>query len=61
MKTVLLIGGVLAVAIGLLWAGQGSGLVHWPASSMMISQIKVTYYGGALALAGWLAIRWSRR
>ncbi|WP_309661020.1 hypothetical protein [Sphingomonas sp.] len=33
MKTILLITGVLAVLMGLLWIGQGLGYIHWPASS----------------------------
>ena len=61
MKTVLLILGVLALAVGLLWVGQGTGLVAWPASSFMISQIRWAYYGGALALLGLVVIWWSRR
>lgn len=61
MKTVLLIVGVLAVAMGLLWVGQGTGYVHWPASSFMISQIRWAYYGGALAVAGLIAIVIARR
>ena len=35
-----LIAGFLALAIGLLWIGQGTGVIAWPASSFMISQIQ---------------------
>jgi uncharacterized membrane protein len=61
MKTVYLIVGIVALAMGLLWIGQGTGMVHWPASSFMISQIKCAYYGGALAVIGLIAIWFSRR
>ena len=36
MKTALLLIGVIAVLVGLLWIGQGTGTVRWPASSFMI-------------------------
>ena len=61
MKTVFLLVGVLMLAMGLLWVGQGTGLVHWPQTSFMISQIRWAYYGGALAAVGLAIIWWSRR
>ena len=60
-KVLLLVLGVLALASGLLWIGQGTGHVHWPASSFMINQIRWAYYGAALALCGLIAIVISRR
>jgi hypothetical protein len=53
--------GIAALVIGLLWIGQGTGYVNWPRSSFMISQIQWAYYGGALVLAGILALLLSRR
>ncbi|WP_262984903.1 hypothetical protein [Sphingomonas daechungensis] len=38
MKAVHLALGIFAVLMGLLWIGQGAGLVNWPASSFMIDQ-----------------------
>jgi uncharacterized membrane protein len=61
MKTLMLIVGVLALAMGLLWIGQGSGYVHWPASSFMINQVKWAYYGMATAVIGIGLIWYSRR
>ena len=61
MKTLMLILGVIAVAMGLLWVGQGTGYVHWPATSFMISQMKWAYYGGGLAVVGLILIWMSRR
>jgi len=61
MKTLLTIVGIIAMAMGLLWMGQGSGYVAWPASSFMISQVQWVYYGGATALIGLLLIIFARR
>ena len=36
MKTVLTIVGVLLLAAGLLFAGQGAGIIDWPSSSFML-------------------------
>lgn len=44
--------GLLALLIGLLWIGQGTGLISWPRSSFMISQMPWAYYGAALAAVG---------
>jgi hypothetical protein len=40
MRTALLISGIFTLLIGLPWIGQGTGLVAWPQSSFMISQIQ---------------------
>lgn len=53
--------GVLTLAIGLLWIGQGFGLILWPASSFMLTQEIWALWGALLALAGAGLIRWSRR
>ena len=56
MRKVLLIIGFLALAIGLLWIGQGTGLIAWPASSFMIKQTQWAWYGAALAALGLILI-----
>ncbi len=61
MKTVLLILGVLAVLVGLLWVGQGAGWIHWPASSFMIDQRPWITRGVILAVVGVVLILLSRR
>lgn len=62
MKTTLTVIGFLLLAMGLLWAGQGAGIIRWPAESFMISQRQWVYYGGATALVGLvLAIIGARR
>jgi hypothetical protein len=61
MKTPLLFIGIIVLASGLLFAGQGSGYIRWPASSFMISQSDWIYYGGGMAVVGLLFIiiaRW---
>ena len=61
MKTLLLIVGIAAVLMGLLWACQGAGLVHWPASSFMLDQRPWIARGAILAAAGVVLILLSRR
>ena len=56
MRAVLLILGILALLIGLLWIGQGTGTINWPQSSFMISQMQWAYYGAALAVVGLILI-----
>jgi hypothetical protein len=52
MKTALTVIGFLLLAMGLLWTGQGAGIIRWPAESFMISQTQWIYYGGATAVVG---------
>jgi len=52
--------GVLALLMGLLWIGQGFGIVRWPASSFMIDMRPWALRGIALALVG-LALIWFGR
>ncbi|MDB5632867.1 MAG: hypothetical protein JWR49_1722 [Tardiphaga sp.] len=52
--------GLLAFLIGLLWIGQGTGLVAWPRSSFMISQVQWAWYGAGLAAFG-LGLMWLAR
>ena len=61
LRGLLLIVGILAVAMGLLWVGQGTGLVMWPASSFMLADAQWAIYGAILAAVGvgliWLGAR----
>ena len=52
MRRALAIIGVLMVAMGLLWVGQGLGYIHWPASSFMLDQRPWAVRGALLAIAG---------
>lgn len=61
MKIVMMIVGIAAVFMGLLWVGQGTGLVHWPASSFMLDQRPWATRGAILAIVGVVLILLSRR
>ena len=61
MKTFLLVLGVLAILIGLLWMGQGSGYIPWPKSSFMIDQRPWIWWGLLLAAVGVAVVVLSRR
>ena len=52
MKSLLTLIGLLMLAAGVLFMGQGSGYIPWPAESFMISQTRWVYYGGAIAIVG---------
>jgi len=60
-KTILNIIGVIAILVGLLWIGQGTGIVRWPASSFMIDMTPWALRGAALAVAGLAALLYARR
>lgn len=61
MKMAFMVAGILALLMGLLWMGQGAGLIRWPAESFMIDTSVWTLWGALLALVGagliWLGRR----
>jgi hypothetical protein len=61
LRTALMILGVLATLMGLLWIGQGLGYVHWPESSFMLDQRPWADRGAALAVIGLLIVLVARR
>jgi hypothetical protein len=61
MKGAILVGGILAILIGLIWVGQGTGYFPYPASSFMIDQMPWAYRGAVLAALGLVAVVVSRR
>jgi hypothetical protein len=61
MNAFVMLLGIVILAMGLLFVGQGSGYIPWPASSFMISQIRWVYYGAAIAIAGVLLIVFAAR
>ena len=61
MRRLLLIVGLLLLAVGLLWIGQGTGVVAWPKTSFMIDQIQWAGYGAALGAIGLILIWQSQR
>src|SRR5205807_7574866 len=56
MARALLIVGFLALAVGLLWIGQGTGAFPWPRSSFMINQLQWAGYGAVLGAVGLILI-----
>ena len=60
IRATLLIGGILAALIGLVWVGQGSGYFPYPSTSFMINEIPWVYRGVTLAVAGLIAVVVSR-
>ena len=60
-RPAVLVIGIIAVLIGLLWIGQGTGYFPYPASSFMIDQRPWITRGAGLAIVGLLLILASRR
>jgi len=60
-RPVLLAVGCVAVLMGLVWIGQGSGYFPYPASSFMIDQTPWISRGILLAIVGLVAVGVSRR
>jgi hypothetical protein len=61
LRVALLVVGLLAILIGLVWAGQGTGYFPYPASSFMINQMPWLYRGIGLAVLGVVTVAVSRR
>ena len=62
MPIILRIIGMAAFFMGLLWIGQGAGLIMWPASSFMLAQRQWMLWGAGLALPGAILVwRTTRR
>ena len=57
----LLLLGILLLAAGLLFVGQGWGVIRWPAGSFMMDETRWIYYGAAIAVVGLVLIILSRR
>jgi hypothetical protein len=61
MGRAFLIVGFVALAIGLLWIGQGTGAIDWPKSSFMINQLQWAGYGAVLGAIGLMLIWQGKR
>jgi hypothetical protein len=61
MRVILLIVGVFALLAGILFALQGSGVVHWPSDSFMLDQSVWRTRGIVIAIAGAAIILIARR
>jgi hypothetical protein len=51
----------MAILVGVIWIGQGTGYFPYPRSSFMINDMAWAYYGIALAVLGLVAVGVSRR
>ena len=61
MRKALLVIGIIATLLGLVWIGQGTGYFPYPKESFMISQMSWAYRGIVLAVVGLGLIWFSRR
>ena len=61
MKAVLMLIGIVAIIAGLLFAGQGAGIINWPSSSFMINSTQWILYGLVLAGIGLVLIGLAQR
>ncbi len=61
MKVLLLLLGIVFLLAGLLFAGQGAGIINWPQSSFMVNSTEWILYGLILAGAGLVLIGLSSR
>ena len=61
LRPILMVVGILAVLMGILWIGQGTGLVMWPQESFMLAERQWAYNGAILAGIGAVLIYLGRR
>jgi len=61
MRKTLLWIGILALLMGILWIGQGTGYFPYPRESFMIDEMPWAWRGLGLAVAGLVAVIVSRR
>ena len=61
IRLILAIAGILMLLMGLLWIGQGTGLIMWPKSSFMLNQVRWAFNGALHANFGLLQIYIVRR
>jgi hypothetical protein len=61
VKAAMLLAGIAALLLGLLFAGQGLGYVPWPKSSFMIGEMFWAYCGLGIFAAGIVLIALARR
>lgn len=61
IKLGLLVIGTLATLTGLIWMGQGAGIIRYPADSFMIDQTPWIWRGAMVVVAGVIGVWISRR
>ena len=61
VRMILMVVAALAVLMGLLWIGQGLGMIMWPSDSFMLADRQWAYNGAILAAVGLIVIALLRR
>ena len=61
MKALLLVLGIAGLLAGLLFAGQGAGIINWPQSSFMVNQNQWILYGLVIAGVGLVLVGMAMR
>jgi uncharacterized membrane protein len=61
VRLLIMILGLLCIAMGALWIGQGLGYIRWPASSFMLGASAWAMRGGLLAAFGLVLFAVGRR
>lgn len=61
LRLLIVVIGALCLLMGLLWIGQGTGYVRWPATSFMIDASEWATRGAILAVLGAVMIVIGRR
>ncbi|SFF98953.1 hypothetical protein SAMN05518801_10533 [Novosphingobium sp. CF614] len=61
LRIIALILGILSIAMGLLWVGQGTGVVMWPPESFMLADRAWAVRGAILAVVGGIIVWLARR
>jgi len=61
VRLLVIVLGVLCLLMGLLWIGQGIGVIRWPAESFMIDATEWATRGAILAILGAVMIAIGRR
>lgn len=53
--------GMFLIAMGIIWALQGAGLLNWPADSFMLGRAEWALYGAMSAGLGAVILWWAAR
>lgn len=56
LRIIAFVFGVLAIAMGLLWVCQGTGVLMWPEDSFMLADRTWAIRGAVLAAVGFIAL-----
>ncbi|WP_067732038.1 hypothetical protein [Novosphingobium naphthalenivorans] len=56
LRIIAFVFGVLAIAMGLLWVCQGTGVLMWPEDSFMLANRTWAIRGAVLAAVGFIAL-----